>query len=160
MKVNANPIYGYTTHPNRNTVAAAGDFGTISNIWPTVNSMVAAAEADHYYGPYGLYVAGDQYAEMRNIYSDGSGQSAMQRCLDSIPQLRFIKPADVLTSGTLVLVTLVRDVVDLALAQDIVPIEWETKGGLVQNFIVMCAMVPRVKADADGHSGIVHATGA
>ena len=160
FKVSGNAIYGYTNHPNRNTVVALGDFGTISNIYPTINAMVAAAEADNYNGPYGIYVSRNQYAEMREIYSDGSGQSAMQRCLDSIPQLRFIKPSSKLTDGSLVLATLVRDVVDLAVAQDIVPVEWETVGGLVMNFIVMCCLVPRVKSDAEGHSGIVHCTGA
>lgn len=160
MKVNANAIYGYTTHPNRNIYSAAGDFGTISNIFPTVNGMVAAAEADNYYGPFGLYVASTQYAEMRANYTDGSGQSAIQRCLESIPNLGFIKPATSLAAGSLVLVTFVADVVDLAVAQDIVPIEWEAEGGLVQHFKTMCAMVPRIKADVDGKSGIVHATGA
>lgn len=160
FKVNGASIYGYTTHPNRNTGSAAGDFGTISNIYKTVNSMIAAAEADGYYGPFGLYVATTQFAEMREPYTDGSGQSAMQRCLEMLPQLKFIKPSTVLADGNLVLVTLVRDVVDLAVAQDIVPVEWMSKGGLVQDFIVMTCMVPRVKSDAEGHCGIVHYTGA
>ncbi len=160
LVVNGNAIYGYTTHPARNIYAAAGDFGTISNILPTVNGMVAAAESDFFYGPFGLYVAGPQYAEMRAVYTDGSGQSAMARCLESIPSLRFIKPADALAAGSLTLVQLTRDVVDLAVAQDIVPVEWETMGGLVQNFKALCAMVPRVKDEASDHCGIVHATGA
>lgn len=160
IKLNANPIYGYTTHPSRNTVNAAGDFGDISKIFPTVNSMVAEAEADGYYGPYGLYVSNTQYSEMRAIYTDGSGQSALTRCRENIPNLQYIKPSGRLAAGNLVLVTLMRDVVDLAVGQDIVPVEWEEKGGLEQHFKVLCAMVPRIKADAEGHSGIVHATGA
>lgn len=158
LRVNGNAIFGYTTHPNRNTYNG-GDWGTISNIYTNVNEMVAAAEADNYYGPYGLYVATPQYAEARAVYSDGSGQTAIQRCLEAIPQLKFIKPSSFLAAGSAVLVTLVRDVVDLALAQDIVPVEWETQGGFVQHFKTFCAMVPRIKADADGRSGIVHATG-
>jgi uncharacterized linocin/CFP29 family protein len=160
FKVNANAIYGLTTHPNRNTYVAAGDFGSISNIFPTVQGMIGAAMADGYYGPYGLYVSPNQYVEMLAIYSDGSGQSALDRCLKNLPGLKFIKPAVKLADGALTLVTLVRDCIDLAVAQDIVPVEWESQGGMVQHFKVLCCMVPRVKADADGHSGIVHATGA
>jgi uncharacterized linocin/CFP29 family protein len=158
MKVNGNSIYGYTTHPNRNTMTGA-DWGTIANIYTNVNSAVAAAEADNYYGPYGLYVASAQYAQTREVYTDGSGQTAAQRCLASIPSLKYIKPSSKLTDGTAVLVTLQKDVVDLAIAQDIVPVEWDAQGGLVQFFKVMCAMVPRVKADADSKSGIVHISG-
>lgn len=160
LKVNANAIYGYTTHPSRNTGSAAGDFGTISNIWTTVNTMVQALEGDYYFGPYGLYVAGTQYGEMRAVYTDGSGQSAMQRVLDTIPQIQFVKPSDTLTAGSLVLVQLTRDVVDLAVAQDIVPVEWDSLGGMLMHFKVMGAMVPRVKADADGKCGVAHYTGA
>lgn len=160
MKVNTNAIYGYTTHPSRNIFAAVGDFGTISNIFPTINGMVQAAEADFFYGPFGLYVSGNQYAEMRAVYSDGSGQTAMQRCLEAIPSLKFIKPADQLADGSLVLTQLTRDVVDLALAQDIVVVQWDAMGGMVELFKVFSAMVPRIKADADGRCGVVHATGA
>jgi len=160
LVVDANPIYGYTTHPNRNTGTADGDFGTITNIFSTVNNMVIAAEADNYYGPYVLYVAKTQYAEMRAIYTDGSGQSAWQRCLDAIPQLVEIKPADTLAAGVLVLVTMLPDVVDLAIAQDITNVQWDEEGGMIQNYKVMSAMVPRIKADKEGRSGIVHYTGA
>lgn len=157
-KVNTYSIYGYTTHPSRNTGNGA-DWGTITNIYKNVNEMVAAAEADGYYGPYGLYVATTQYAEAREVYTDGSGQTAMARCLESIPQLKFFKPSSKLTAGQATLVTLTKDVVDLAVAQDIVPIEWDAMGGLVQHFKVLCAMVPRIKSDAEGHSGIVHFSG-
>lgn len=158
LKVNANPIYGFTTHPSRNTYSGA-DFGTISNIYLTINGMVQAAEADRFYGPYGLYVAGTQYAEMRAVYSDGSGQTAMDRCLKSIPSLRYIKPADQLADGSLVLTQLTSDVVDLAIAQDIVAVQWDAEGGMIEKFKIFSAMVPRIKADAEGRCGVVHATG-
>jgi uncharacterized linocin/CFP29 family protein len=160
ITVDGNPIYGYTNHPDRNTGTAAGDFGTITNIFPSVNNMVIAAEADNYFGPYVLYVAKTQYAEMRAVYTDGSGQSAWQRCLDAIPQLAEIKPADILAAGSLVLVTMLPDVVDLAIAQDISNVQWDDLGGMVQNFKVMAAMTPRVKSDDANRSGIVHYTGA
>jgi hypothetical protein len=51
------------------------------------------------------------------------------------------------------------DVIDLAIAQDMVNIEWETKGGWVMWHKVFAVMVPRVKSDYDGRSGIVNITG-
>lgn len=153
-------LYGYTTHPSRNTGSADGDFGTISNIYTTVNKMVAAARNDGYGGPYVLYVPNDQYAEMLAMYTDGSGQTALRRCVENIPGLNAVKNAATLTSGTLVLVSMQRNVVDLALAQDVVPVQWDDLGGMMTRFKVMAAMAPRIKSDAAGHSGIVHYTGA
>jgi len=160
LKVNTNGIYGYTTHPNRNTGSAAGDFGTITNIYPTVLAMIAAVEADGFYGPYGLYVAPTQFGEMRAVYTDGSGQSAIDRILKNIPEVKFIKPSHQLTAGDLVLPQLSSDVVDLAVAQDIVTVQWAEMGGLLERFKVMAAMAPRIKADAEGHCGVAHFSGA
>jgi uncharacterized linocin/CFP29 family protein len=160
IKVNANSIYGYTTHPSRNTGSATGDFGTISNIYSTVLAMMNALMQDGYYGPYGFYASPNQYADMLQVYSDGSGQSALQRILANLPQVKFIKPAIKLADGALVMPQLSRDVVDIAVAQDIVNVQWSEEGGMTSRFKVMAAMAPRIKSDAEGHSGIAHYTGA
>jgi hypothetical protein len=49
--------------------------------------------------------------------------------------------------------------VDLALGQEIAPVEWETKGGLVTYYKILCALIPRVKSDANGRSGVAHMSG-
>ena len=153
-------MYGYRNHPDRNTGTAVGDFGTIGNIAMTVANMVAAAEADSFYGPYILYVAATQYGEMRSVYTDGSGQSAIIRILQSIPTIKQIKPCDQLTAGELLLVQMTRDVVDLAIAQDIVNVQWDENGGMVERHKVFAAMAIRVKSDAEQKCGVVHYTGA
>ena len=48
------------------------------------------------------------------------------------------------------------DVVDMVVAQQPTTVQWETDGGFKLNFKVMAVMIPRIKADADGRSGIVH----
>lgn len=160
ITVDGNLIYGYTNHPDRNTGSAAGDFGTLTNVFPTLNSMVSDAEADNYFGPYFVYVSPIQYGEMRDVYSDGSGQSGIQRVLEAIPEIKEIKPASDLAAGSLVLVTMLPDVVDLAIAQEVTNVQWDEQGGMIQNFKVMAAMTPRIKSDSGNRSGIVHYTGA
>lgn len=160
ITVQGGTIFGYRTHPDRNTGTAVGDFGTIVNIFPTVNNMVIAAEADNYFSPYTLYVSKIQFSEMRAVFNDGSGQSAMVRILENIPTITSIKAADVIPDGELVLVTMLPDVVDLAIAQDITVVQWDQMGGMISQFKVMTAQVPRVKSDRRGRSGIVHFTGA
>lgn len=159
VTVDGKAIYGYTTHPDRNTGVATGDWGTITNIYSTILDMVKMAQADQYFGPYGVYVSGNQWTEMFAVYTDGSGQTALDRVL-RLPQIEFVKPADALADGNVILVQLSRDVVDLAIAQDVVTIEWETQGGMISHFKVFAAMAPRVKSDDNGSSGVVHYTGA
>lgn len=158
--LDGNALYGYTNHPNVNTGTADGDFGTIANIFPTINNMVAAAEADNFYGPFMLYAHTDQAAQMRAVYTDGSGQSAMKRVKENIPQIRDIKVAQSLSAGELVLVQLTEDVVDWVVAEDITMVEWDEQGGMVSQFKVMAVAAPRVKSDADGRCGVVYYTAA
>lgn len=158
VQVDGNPIYGYTTHPNRNPYSGS-DWGTITNIYTDVIGMIDAAEADNMFGPYILYVAKTQFGQMRAVYTDGSGQTAMQRVKTQLPQITDVKPGDVLAAGSATLVQMTSDVVDLAVAEDIQTVQWETRGGMELNFMVLAAMAPRPKSDADGRSGVVHATG-
>jgi uncharacterized linocin/CFP29 family protein len=154
-----NPIYGYTTHPNRVTGAATGDFGTVTNIHPTFVNMVNALEALGFIGPFLFYVARTQFGQMRTRFGDGSGETALES-VQKIEGVEDVKASDVLTAGSLVGVNMMRETVDLAVGQDITPVQWDTMGGLIAHYKVMTAMVPRVKADSGGNCGVVHYTGA
>jgi uncharacterized linocin/CFP29 family protein len=157
--VNGQQLYGLTNQPHVNTVSGA-DWGTITNIYSNVNSAVIANEADNYFGPYALYVAKTQFGEMRAIYTDGSGETALERVLRGFAgTITSIKPADTLSAGTAVLVQLTRDVVDLAVGVDVSTVQWETRGGFFQHFKIFGAMAPRVKSDYDGKSGVCVITG-
>lgn len=41
---------------------------------------------------------------------------------------------------------------------DVTTVQWETKGGMMLNFKVMCIQVPQIRADHYGNCGILHAT--
>lgn len=158
VSVDGNAIYGYTTHPDRNTGTATGPWSVIANIYPTVLDMIRDMHADRMWGSYMLYVAGDVWPDLLQVYDDGSGETARDRVL-RIPQLTEIKPADELSSGEAVMVQMSRDTVDLAVAQDIATVEWATRGGMITNFLVFACMVPRLKSDHSGRMGIVHYSG-
>lgn len=146
-------IYGYTNHPDINT-GALSDWSNITNIYNDVKDMIKDAKKAGYYGPYTLYVSSDEDDNLNLIYDDSTGQTARERVM-KLNGIEEIKVADRLASGTVILVQMTSDVVDLSLAQDIVPIEWNTQGGMVSHFKVFCAMVPRIKSDDNGKSGIV-----
>jgi hypothetical protein len=56
------------------------------------------------------------------------------------------------------LVQLTAEVVDLAIGQDITPLSWQEFGGLMNEFRVLMAAVPRIKFDANNACGVAVAT--
>lgn len=158
--VGGNTIYGYITHGSRDTDTAAnyggGDFGTVGNGYKTMQGMVSALAAKRYHGPFGFYVAGTQYEQLNAYYTDGSGQTDLQRML-AHPKVEFVKPSDFLTTA-MVGVQFTRSVVDLAIAEEVQNVEWESGDGFSLFFKIYMAMVPRLKQDYAGNLGVAHAT--
>lgn len=150
-------LYGYTTHTSINSQSGS-DWGTATNPQTDVIAAMNVLEGDRYYGPWLAYISTTQFGQLRNFFTDGSGDQIFDR-LKRLVGLEDVRPGDRLTDGTGLLVSMRRDVVDLAIGQDLTVVEWDAKGGLVQNFKVMTAIAPRIKADAAGGSGICRLTG-
>jgi uncharacterized linocin/CFP29 family protein len=155
MVVQGNTIYGYMTHPDRNTTSGS-DWGTATNIYPNVLTMVSLAKGDGYTGPYRLYLHPDQFQQTLALNANTS--VPILRTIEAIPGFGpgSVKECATVTAGQGVLVNMSRNCVDLSVGQATTPIEWTEKGGMVSEFIVMACLVPRVKSTADGKSGIVH----
>lgn len=159
--VGGNIVYGYTTHPQRDTATAAayggGDFGTISNILPTFLGMLAALAAKRYHGPFMGYIAQTQYHEMLDTYTDGSGQTGLDR-VRLLPQILDVKASDFLAAGSLVLVQMSKNVIDLVVGLAPENREWESGDGQALYYAVFAASAPRLKQDAADNLGVAHAT--
>lgn len=161
IQVDGGTIYGYRSHPHRNTVDLATPWNdpsiTGQDIYDDVEAMIASARADRYYGPYCLYVPGAYEGVLDRDFAGSSGdiRTIRQRLLQ-ISGLEEIKVVDRLEEDNVILVQLTRDVVDLAIAQDISTLNWQVDGGMQEKFKVMAVWVPRIKSDFDGRSGIVH----
>lgn len=160
--VGGNTIYGYTTHGSRDTGTAAayggGDFGTVGNGYKTVNGMISALAAKRYHGPFGVYVSSAQYEQLNQYYTDGSGDTDLMRIIRH-PKVDFCEPSDFL-STEVVMPQLTRNVVDLAVAEDVQNVEWESGDGFSLFFKVYLAQAPRLKQDYAGNLGVAHATSA
>jgi len=158
------PIYGYTTHPNRLTSTAAalggGDFGTATNAYKTFVGALGALGAVGFEGPFNVYIAQTQYNQTLNQASTGYPKSELSLILESMPQISAVKQSFDLTAGELVFVQMDKEVIDLAIAEDITPVQWEEMGGMISKFRVMTAMAPRIKSDFNSAVGVLHITGA
>lgn len=156
--VDGKQIYGYTNHPNRNTVTLAGSgWGTATgrDIIGDMKNMLDAAYADNKFGPFCLYVAKDIWADIQMDYSTEKGDKTFKERIEAFADISEVKAGDSLAAGNVVLVQLTEDVVDLAVAQDVVNLEW-SNNPMQTLFKVYGAMAPRVKADKNGSCGIVH----
>lgn len=174
--LNNNSIYGYTTHPNRNT-GTGSDWGTVANVVTDVRDMINDAQADNHFGPYFVYAATTQFNQARNtFFTDGSGDSGFDRVM-RMSGIEGFFASDFLTAGEAVLVQMDSEVVDLAFVPGfginvssfedgnqqtitgVTNLEWLSGDGMVSYFKTLAIMVPRVKDRYDGKSGIVHYTG-
>lgn len=155
-------IYGYTTAPHRLTKTAAawggGDFGTDTNAHKTLVGMIKNLNEIGFRGPFGVYVSGNQYAELLALTGTNKSETQLSVILRTIPDLLWVKRSYELADGKLIMVQMTSDVVDLAIGQDIIPVQWTEQGGMLVEFKVMTAMVPRIKYDAEDQCGIAEAT--
>lgn len=154
-----NQIYGYRTAVNRNTGSTTADWNTATGAQIVGDTLtaIAAAEADLMFGPYMLYVSRAAYTHMGDDYKAESDKTILQR-VKEIPGIIDVRPTHKLGNGEIVLVQMTSDVVDLIEGIQPTIVEWQTHGGMVFNFKVIAIIVPRIRSDFEGRSGIVHLT--
>lgn len=165
IQAEGTPIYGYTTHPDRNQVDMDNPWSSLTpeqnqEILVDVMAMQQASRAARHYGPWVLYVPAAYEAKLDEDYkpSASSDTRTVRERILALSGIEDIVVADFLTGNNVVLVSLTKDVVDLAVAQDITTVQWTTNGGMSEEFKVMAVWVPRVKSDFDGRSGVTHLT--
>lgn len=154
-------IYGYTSHPDRNGVDMVKQWTanniTGAEILADVQAMLAAARADRYFGPFVMYIPGAYEGVLDNDFNpETSDTRTIRQRIMALSGIAEIKVADRLANHNVLLVQMTRDVVDLAVAQDITTVQWDEQGGMRSEFHVMAVWVPRIKSTFDGQSGIVH----
>jgi uncharacterized linocin/CFP29 family protein len=158
ISVNGAGLYGYTNHPSRNTVDMATQWTAVTDyqdIVDDVQAMLSAARADKHFGPYVMYIPGEYEGTLDEDFKANSDKTLRQRLLQ-LSGLFDIRISDRLANHNVVLVQMTSDVVDLAVAQGILPLEWSTDGGMTRQHKVLAVWAPRLKADYDGKMGLVH----
>lgn len=160
-------VYGYTNFPDRLTYTSLttpdGDNGDA-----TVEDVLALrslAYDNNHYGPFMLYHSTDWDQYLDDDYKVSAGNNpnttlrSRLRMIEGIEDVRRLDFLDSATNPfTLVLVQMTAEVARAIIGMPMTVIQWDTKGGLQRNFKVMTIMVPQLRADYSGKTGIVHAT--
>jgi hypothetical protein len=151
-------VYGYKNFPQRLTKALTAP--TAANHPTTVSEVIAMRElsvANQFYGPWVLYYSPAWYGFMDEDYSTTLNQAwTLRQRLQAIEGIQAIKPCDFLSGTTLLLVQMTSDVVREVIGMDITTVQWESHGGMMLNFKVMAIMVPQLRSEYSGKTGIVH----
>lgn len=156
VSMNNGRIWGLATEPNRNVGTMTASWATASGeqIVTDLLTAIGVETADFQSGPWVLYVPLTATAKLGNDYKANSDKSIWGRIME-IQGIVEIRPTSKVTSGFL-LVQLTSDVIQMVNGMGPTMVEWESKGGFELNFKILAIMVPRVRSDRLGNSGIVH----
>lgn len=156
---------GILNAPNANTQTIATtwtDAATLANftagprIFGEVEAAIGKLQADRKYGPYNLYV-GTAYGNALDSDYKANGDQTIKDRLQKITaggRPLGIKVADQMPANTAVLMQMTEDVIQIVDGQRPTVIPWTSADGFTLYWLVMAIIVPRVRDDYDGNSGI------
>lgn len=127
------------------------------DILADVLNMKLAAHADNQFGPYNLYVPTAYDVKLDEDFKSESDKTIRQRLLE-IDGIGSISAADRLPVDTVVLVQMTNETIQAVVGQEPTTVNWTDGSGWEQFFVVMACVIPRVRSDYDGQSGIVIGT--
>lgn len=157
-------IYGYTNFPQRLTYALHSPLASSWTPRTFVNDVLAmrlASQQHFHYGPWVLYtsLAWDSYLDNDlNALNANSSNITLRDRVRRIEGIEDVVTLDYLNGYDVILVQMTTDVAREVVGMDITTVQWETHGGMNLHFKVMCILIPQIRADANGNTGIVHGT--
>lgn len=156
-KYGGGEIFGFTNFPSRltKTITAPTGSNNATVVTEILEMRQQAYDANHY-GPYVLYCSPlwDQYLD--TDYSSAKGDNTLRDRIRAISNITDIRTADYLTGTQLILVQQTANVARAVVGMDITTVQWESQGGMQLNYKVMAILVPQLRADQAGNTGIVH----
>ncbi len=125
-----------------------------------VLTAIGKLQADKKFGPYNLYVGTAYGIKLMDDFKANGDLTIMQRLqqIQAGGRNLVVRVADNLPKDTTLLVQMTSDVVDIIDGQRPTVIPWTSVDGFTLYWMVMGIMIPRVRDDYDGNSGIVVGT--
>jgi hypothetical protein len=159
---------GLLNAPNAETqvlTAAAWSTAPVgSTVFAQIQAMIAKLVANKKFGPYRLYTSTSVSAALDTDYNavnNAQGLTIRNRLL-MLQGLEGIRSADLMPDGDaathvgakVALVQMTNDVIDMVVGQEPTVIPWTSADGFTFHNLVMAIMIPRVRSDYNGDSGI------
>lgn len=156
-------VYGLTNTPYR--VTKTFTLPTAVGWEPAVTydeilDAIQSLQDIYFNGPYGVFVSPGWTKYMNTDYSAAYPGATLASKLAQIGDIRFVRKVDYLSNFQIIIFQLTPDVIRAVTGMPMTTMQWESQGGMMVNFKIMCIMVPQVRANANDQTGIVHATAA
>lgn len=152
---------GLVNAPNANTgtltLSAWKTAPVGSTVMTEVLAMITALTADLKFGPYNLYVPTGVGIALNNDFKANGNDSILTRLktMDIGGQRPLnIRVTDMMPATKVVMVQMTDDVVQVVYGQPPTVIPWTSLDGFMIHNLVMGIMVPRVRSDYNGNSGV------
>lgn len=153
---------GLLNAPNVNTKSMTVNWNsaTGAQIQADVLSAIATLQGKKKFGPYNLYVGTTIGTYFMTDFKANGDSSILTRLreIEAGGRNLVIKVADQLPANTAVMFQMSSDVVDIIDGQAPTVIPWTSNDGFTLFWLVMAIMIPRVRDDYDGNSGIIKFT--
>lgn len=164
LKVAGYTAPGLVNAPNAEAqVLTAAAWSTVpvgSTVFNEVMLMIGKLQQNKKFGPYRLYIptaVGNALAADYNATNNAQGLTIRGRLLQ-IEGLQAIRVADLLPATKVALVQMTSDVIDMVVGQAPTVIPWTSLDGFTIHNLVMAIMIPRVRSDYNGDSGVAIGT--
>lgn len=160
FKYASNYVYGYLTFPQR---AIKSDMTVPTGLnSPTVIQDILTLRQtllnnDHR-GPFQMYVNRQWAQVLDSDFSTLKGTDTLRQRILRLPDIQDIKQLDHLPTNHwhMLLVEMKRENVRAVVGMEVQTVQWESQGGMMRHFKVMCLLVPQLRPDTDGTSGVAH----
>lgn len=162
-------MYGFRNHPDRNMVSGSSwhdDTSDADDVRDDLLKMFTALENDEYDdGGYWLYLSRTEWQRLRKLLADFGGGFSGETNMRTRIQEEFdmeldrVRVTKNLPDGEAVMFVPSRDVVEVGLAEDIQPVQWESPSGGTVFMKLLGAMNLKLRSTAEGQMGVAHATG-
>ena len=152
-------IFGYTTYPQRITYSVTAPTSTGWTGETFIDDLLNMRQAlinVRFFGPYQVYISSQWNPYLDADYSTAKGTITLRERAEAIDGITSIDVSFFLTGWSILMIQMTSDVAQAVVGMDVRTLQWESHGGMVLNFKVMAIMVPRLKANQQGQTGICH----
>lgn len=156
-------IYGLTNYPDTVTYTLtspeAGGW-TPQTLVGEILDMIQESTDIFFNGPWMLYHSPAWSRYLDDDYSAAYNGNTLRTRINQIDGVRGLRKLDYLDGYKLILVQMTSDVIRAVTGMSLQIVQWQSPDGLEARFKIMGIMVPQVRSNADGNTGIVYGSAA
>jgi hypothetical protein len=121
-----------------------------------VLQMKKLSQQAFHYGPWQCYVGLGWDPYMDDDYKPTYNDMTLRQRIREIDGILDVRTVDYIPDMSIILVQMTTDVIRMVIGMDITTVQWESHGGMLLNFKVMCVILPQLRGDFFGNTGVVH----